>query len=161
MPSEVIAVEGIEDACKMLDGVGPIVATRGYLNGLAAAGDVMMSAVRQRVPVELGAIKNAAHGGKGALANNLGKWIEVDARGRGGVVDVGFGALGHIALWVEYGHRLLGHKPKKKVIGDVPAHPFMRPAFDACNQQAVDAFVDGVKGVMKEAVSGYSEEAVA
>lgn len=133
----------------MLDRAPRNIVAKGYLRALDAAGQVMVRALWPRVPVDLKAAMNRAHAGKGALVGRLDAFIELDAQFRGGVVDVGFGDLGHIALWLEYGHRMVGHKPGKKQLGDVPAIPFMRPAFDACNEQAVDAFAATLASVVK------------
>jgi len=158
MANEFIEVEGIEEACQWLDDVSSILATRAYVNGLAAAAEVIEAELWPRVPVDLKAALNKAHGGKGALVTRLVRVIEVDPHGRGGLLEIGFGPLGHIALWLEYGHRMVGHKPTLKVLGEVQPHPFMRPAFDACADRAVEAFVDAVKSTLKS-VPGYSEAA--
>lgn len=163
-----IEVEGIAGVCAILDDIPKVVAARGYLAGLKAAGNVFESALWPRTPVDQIAALNKAHGGKGALITRIVQDIEIDANGRGGVVDVGFGPLGHIALWVEYGHnqvtggRLATIKNKAgkgKLVGFTPAHPFMRPAFDASAERAVDAFVVAVKQVLDREVAGYSEAA--
>ena len=154
MARVLLEVEGLEDACKLLDQVPKIVAARGYVNGLSAAGDVMEAALWPRTPVDTIAAMNKAHGGKGALVTRIVKDVELDANGRGGQVEVGFGPLGHIALWVEYGHNQVtgGRMGKQgsKVVGFTPAHPFMRPAFEASKDQAVDAFVEAVVETLRE-----------
>lgn len=159
MATDFIEVEGIEETCQWLDGVASAIATRAYVNGLAAAGDVIESALWAHVPVDLKAALNKAHGGKGALVTRLTRVIEVDPHGRGGLLEVGFGPLGHIALWVEYGHVMQGHKPELKVLGEVQPHPFMRPTLDACAERAIEAFVEAVKSTLKSATSGYSDAA--
>jgi hypothetical protein len=182
MPVDVISVQGIEEACEWLDGVSSIIATRAYVNGLDAAAEVMEAELWPRVPVDLRelVLANAAHGGKGALVTRITRDLEVDPRGRGGMVEIGFGSLGHIALWVEYGHRMMGHKavlikngqvviskktgrPVKiargqKTLGEVKPHPFMRPSFDASKDRAIEAFIEGVVSTLK-GTPGYSEAA--
>jgi HK97 gp10 family phage protein len=58
-------------------------------------------------------------------------WIEPGSRSR------------HVAKFVEWGHRLVRGKSRKgspgKVIGDVPAHPYIRPAFDANEELVFEA----------------------
>lgn len=60
------------------------------------------------------------------------------------------GRIGKVAYNVEYGHRMVvGGKSKLnsvgqfvgdgKVVGDVPPHPFLRPAFEASAGEALDA----------------------
>lgn len=156
MPSEVITVEGLAETCSYLDGVSEIVATRCVVNGLDAAGEVMEAALWPLVPVDLRAAMNAAHGGLGALSTRLTRTIEVDPRGRGGVMELGFGPLGHIALWVEYGHRIV--KGKWDTGKMTRAFGFMRRAFDASSEAAIEAYVNGVRATLKT-VPGYSEAA--
>lgn len=54
----------------------------------------------------------------------------------------------HVARWVEWGHRLVRGKSRKgssvNVIGDVPAHPYIRPAFDANEELAFEAVAETV-----------------
>jgi Bacteriophage HK97-gp10, putative tail-component len=60
----------------------------------------------------------------------------------------------HVARWVEWGHRLVRGKTsrrrgtKGKEIGDVEAHPYIRPSFDANEDLAAgvvaDAVIEGV-----------------
>ena len=54
----------------------------------------------------------------------------------------------HVATWVEYGHRLVRGKTGKRsegtVTGDVRAHPYIRPAFDANEDLAVDAVSESI-----------------
>ena len=43
---------------------------------------------------------------------------------------------GHL---VEFGHKMVGHKPGKKNLGVVRAHPFLRPAVDKSKQAVMTA----------------------
>ena len=64
--------------------------------------------------------------------------VTVDENALGVDASVGFGGKqGHIANEVEYGHVMVTHLPDKRDVGHVPAHPFMRPAFDASADQAL------------------------
>ncbi len=61
----------------------------------------------------------------------------------------------HVARWVEYGHRLVkgGYSSFKrgklqgvgKQIGDVPEHPFLRPAYETSWQQSIAVFAESLK----------------
>lgn len=66
--------------------------------------------------------------------------IELDSRFRGVRASIGFGKGGHKALWLEYGHRMIGHAPGHKDLGMVRPHPFIRRAFDNCADKAIAAF---------------------
>jgi hypothetical protein len=166
--SNIVAVEGIEEACQWLDEVSSIIATRAYVNGFDAAGEVLEAALWPLVPVDLReeVLKNRAHGGHGPLVSNLKREIEVDARGRGGLMEIGFGNLGHLALWLNDGHqivkggRLTNWKKKGtgRVTGFVQGTKFMQRAFDQSQARAIDAFVEGMKRTLK-GVPGYSEAA--
>lgn len=79
---------------------------------------------------------------------NLRKSIKVyKARGKKGEVTFYAGVIGgkkkddaYYARWVERGHAIgkKGRKGKGSV-GQVPAHPFLRPAFDNNRQKILDA----------------------
>jgi HK97 gp10 family phage protein len=49
----------------------------------------------------------------------------------------------HVARFVEYGHELI-HGKNRKAVGDVRAHPYIRPAFDANEDLAVDAVSESI-----------------
>ena len=58
-----IEVQGIAEVNRMLDEVSTIVAARAYTRGLDRAGKVIIAALWPRVPVDLKAVMNKAHGG--------------------------------------------------------------------------------------------------
>lgn len=72
-------------------------------------------------------------------------------------IEPGFATM-HAARWVEWGHRLVRGKSRRgkpgKVIGDVPAHPYIRPAFDANEDLAAaevaNAVMDGVDDMVQQ-----------
>ena len=150
MAGETITVTGIEEACAFLDSAPKIIVAQAFLRALEAAAKVDEAELWPRVPPDVEAALGRAHGGRGMLVANLDHWIEMDSGSRGGHVSIGFGALGHIALWVEYGHSMKGHKPKKTPLGMVPPHPFVRPAFSASVERALEAFALQVRQVITE-----------
>lgn len=165
MADPFLTITGIDETCKMFQDATNVVVNLGFPPALAAAGGVLEAALWPRTPLTPEAIGNEAHGGKGPLASDLQVRITIDADGRGGFVDVGFWGLGHIAWWVEFGHRIVGPKPddvswkrfrqeNMNHLGDVPPHPFMRPAFYAVVDDAVAAFFETLSTVLAGEYSG-------
>lgn len=153
-----ISVSGIEEACAVLDRVPKETARVGIARSLAAAAVPIVEAVDVRTPVSAKdelwddeTFSSIPGTGTGSLKKALRTDIYMDAGGYGGVASINFGKQGHVANWVEYGHHLIGHKPKKKEIGEVQPHPFMRPAAAASAEAAVDAFTETLE---RELVSG-------
>ena len=62
-----------------------------------------------------------------------------------------------VALWVEYGHRMVDHSNRQT--GFVKAHPFMRPAFEAAANRAVDVFVETVQEFLQSGSLGSISQA--
>lgn len=144
----VVTITGLEDVQRMLAEAPRDVVARGYLKALQAGANVIADEVEIHTPV-----KAEDTGGlldKGVLRESLMIAIELDAQFRGGIAKVGFGKNGHVALWVEYGHNMVGHKPGKKPSGVVPAHPFMRPAADTKANAAIDAFATSLAQTVRE-----------
>ena len=135
-----IEIEGLEEACGMLTEAPGQVVPGALLHGLTAAGDVIEEYIAGRTPDKTG-----------EMLVDLGYTVTLDANFRGGEVAVGFGDQGYKAAWVEYGHRMIGHKPGKKDEGMVQPHPFMRPAAEAATEPALDAFEDAVMGDLQQA----------
>lgn len=56
--------------------------------------------------------------------------------------------VAHVARWVEYGHR----EVHGETVGaaDVPAHPFIRPAYESARSEAEAAMVEQVNQMVRE-----------
>jgi HK97 gp10 family phage protein len=124
-----ITISGLEETLAMLEAAPKNIVKGAFGKALTAAAVPVVKAVEVRTPVHTGDLKE-----------HLMTDIAVDANGAGGFAQVGFGNEGHTARLVEYGHRMIGHKPGKKELGTVPAHPFMRPAAAESAEAAVEAF---------------------
>ena len=144
-----ISVEGLESACSWLDGVAREIAGPAVLKGLTAGGDVIARELRIRTPEQ----SEGEHSeDKPHLSDSIVVEVVLDSSFRGGYVDIGFGRMGHVAWWVEFGHRMIGHAPKFEVLkgpktpeGVVVPQPFMRPTTEAAAVPAVEAFVAAVE----------------
>jgi hypothetical protein len=148
MADELFKITGLEDVQRMLDDAPRDLVARGFLKALQASADVIAEEVGVRTP-----IKSEDTGGlleRGELRASLRTDVQLDSQFRGGVARVGFGKAGAIANWIEWGHRLVGHKSSgKKLIGEVKARPFLRPAFDSSADAAVDAFARSLEQTVK------------
>ena len=66
-----------------------------------------------------------------------------------GVASTGFGEAGIVALWDEYGHRIVTHE-KTDTGRTSRAFGFMRRTTDECAEGAIDAVCDSLIGTIKE-----------
>lgn len=82
----------------------------------------------------------------GHLVDNLVSTVTIDSQGRGGRARISFGKKGFVALWVDFGHRMLSHSGKE--IKAVPGTGFMRRAFESAAERALEVFVETVKEFM-------------
>jgi hypothetical protein len=141
-----VTVSGLEEVQRMLATAPKTIVASGYTRALSAAGEVIAAELEIRTPVkaeDTGGILD-----RGVLRESVTVEVLLDSQFRGGQVKVGFGKNGAVALWVEYGHRLVGHKPGGKVIGSVPPHPFMRPTAEAAGESAIEAFYQSLRGTV-------------
>lgn len=146
-----IRVEGIAAVKKALEDLDVKVRVKAMKKALEAAGVPMKAAVIERVPTK------EEVGGKlpvGAMKNDVRMRVTQQDGQLMAVVE--FGPLTfYVARWVEYGHRLVkgGTSSMKrgklrgsgKQIGNVEAHPFIRPAFEASKKASFDAFVEQLR----------------
>ena len=131
-----IEITGIEEVCANLEQMPARIQKVALGKALVAGVKPIMDAVAPRIPI----------GVTGELGEALMFTVDVSADGRGGVAQVGFGKQGFKARMVEFGHRMVGHKPNKTDKGKtVPAHPFMRPAAETAAPASVQAFADSIK----------------
>jgi hypothetical protein len=65
------------------------------------------------------------------------------------------------AIWIEFGHRMVGHKPNKKDTGKyVTANPFFRPALDITRKDMLKEVRTGIQKLIKSAAmrEGFSDD---
>jgi HK97 gp10 family phage protein len=142
-----IDIEGLSDLQAKLDDLSTKAAEKAIRAALKAGAAVEQAAIIERAPVKDGT------GGvlpEGALKSDIVVRISRDDQGTI-IAVVGPAKLTKwIARLVEYGHRnvrggvsrLLRNGRSKgpgSHIGDVPAHPFIRPAYEASRQEVANA----------------------
>jgi HK97 gp10 family phage protein len=135
-------ITGLDEVKRNLEKIGQDLSSKVLRHSLQAGVNVLGVAVQERTP------KNT-----GLLAASVGTVVSLSAKEGGGVAVVGFGDQGHVARLVEFGHRMVTHAGK--TVGQVPMHPFIRPAFDASAPAAVEAFTETMRSevaAMKPAV---------
>lgn len=143
-------IRGIEEACAMIDKIPEDIVRVGMIRSLTAGSVPIMKAVDVRTPVRAELFNEETFSpigdkASGKLKRALRTDIYLTDDGRGGVASINFGPQGYVANWVEYGHRMIGHKvlgALRKIMDSVPPHPFMRPAASASGEQAIDDFVE-------------------
>jgi hypothetical protein len=113
-----ISVEGIEEVCALLSEAPKDVVRRTLAKALTAATVPVVQTLNSKVPELTGDL--AVH-----VATDVARWED--------------------ARQVESGHRMNGHKPLKKYLGQVAAHPFMRPSAADSAEAAVEAFGNSVQ----------------
>lgn len=95
-----------------------------------AAGGEILKEVETRAPVRTGKLKASIHTLAYSKENRAKSVIQVANSKRGGIQ--------HYAVFIEYG------------TAKMAAEPFMRPAFDASQQKAVDAFEKSIKAELEK-----------
>jgi len=139
-----IDISGIEETCAWLTAAPANIAKGAIGKALTAACVPVVQALEAHTPVLTG-----------SLEEHLISDVALDANGRGGQAQVGYGKQGYIARMVEYGHRQVGHKPKKADGGKpVAAHPFMRPAAAESGEAAIEAFGKSLQESLREGIPG-------
>jgi hypothetical protein len=73
---------------------------------------------------------------------------DIRIRGTFGVASVGFGDAGQVALWNEYGHRIVAHSGMDSGKKTQP-RPFMRRSADNAADRAIDAFAESFAATLR------------
>jgi hypothetical protein len=153
--NELMTITGLEATQAMLRDAPRHIVASGFAKAGRAAATVFEVELEMRTPVRseelfndetFSTFRNETGGDLKAALMSV---VELDAEFRGVHVSVGFGKQGHVANWVEFGHRMMTHKPGSREVGFVPAHPFMRPAFEAGGDRAIDAFATTLAGTVR------------
>lgn len=137
-----ITIRGIPEIQRNLRDFPRQLVQRAFTKALSRAAAVFEEELRSRCPES----DSDSSDESGHLIDFLTSEITIDSGGRGGRARIGFGRLSRRALWVEYGHRMVSHKGKQ--IGEVKPHPFMRAAFAAAADKAIEAFTEAIREYM-------------
>ena len=151
-----IDVTGLQEMADKVRALPESLARGAFALGFVHAAAVLALALTSACPdrAEGSRDENSKH-----LADCIGTEIAINRDGTGGRLWIGFkGNIGNIkasdiALWLEYGHRIVGHAPNYVSKGKVVApFPFIRAAWDQSIDEAVQAFVDTVNAALPEAL---------
>jgi hypothetical protein len=141
-----ITVRGIPEVQGFLSGFPKMLVMGCFAKALSRAAGVFEAELRAHMPETDYSTSSEEYG---HLLDNLLSEVTIDTGGRGGKARIGFGRKGMVALWVEFGHRMLSHGKKPTKLDRVKANPFMRRAFEAAANAAVDAIIDTVREFMQ------------
>ena len=143
-----IKLEGFKDLEAKLVELGGKAATNIARDGLRAGGEVIQAAVRELAPTRPDLPSGTALP-PGALARDIELHIG-EEDGRPAAIIYPGSETAWAAKFVEYGHRMIRggyskvvgtkgrHRGPGKEIGNVPAHPFIRPGFEISAAEAIE-----------------------
>jgi hypothetical protein len=155
-----IDVSGLQEMADKVRTLPQTLARGAFALGFIHAAAVLAPALTSACPdrSESSRDENSKH-----LADCIGTEIAIDRDGTGGRLWIGFkGNIGNfkasdIALWLEYGHRMVGHAPNLAFHGKfVAPFPFIRAAWDQSIDEAVQAFVDAVDEALPAALENVA-----
>lgn len=156
-----LKLAGVADTQKMLQLLEERVARKGVRKALRVGAEVMKDAIVEVTPVLDKKTARSTSLEPGALKEDIAvRMATVDGQP---VAYVGPGKdTARVARWVEYGHRMVSggyskvvgkgrvRGPGKARTEDVPAHPFIRPAYEATKDAATKAIAAEVANQVKE-----------
>lgn len=151
-------VDGFEAVIRMLEGLPDQVGSDALRSAANAGASIIKAEVIARAPRQKGILKdNIYQKHIEELSSQTSQTYHVSWR-KQGKDDVPF-----YGAWVEYGHWYVPRKPEgitwKKHRADakpvfVPAHPFLRPGYEAKKDAALTAMRDRLKERVSEALKG-------
>lgn len=149
-----ITVDGVEELNKFLTDAPREIVASCFLKALKAGGDIIEQTLIYNTPV-----KEEDTGGileTGELQDSVFLRVELDSQLRGGRAVIGFRGAGPnaVANWIEYGHRIVGHKPRKEYKGkNTTPNPFVRKTADQSAEPALSAFSASLSTSMQEYIN--------
>lgn len=141
-----IQISGLEQVQKALANAPKTIVITTFARALDAAAGVIAAEVAARVDL-MGEFSETP------LADHILTKVELDTDARGGNAVVGFDKSidertgvpqDAKAYWIEFGHRIVTHKPALKDVGEVKEKPFMRETFDVTRDKAIEVFAETV-----------------
>jgi hypothetical protein len=157
MPGEIsVEVKRIAEVQQMLDAAPKNLVALGFLKALEAGIKVFYDELDLKTPIRLGFDTGDLVVEGGDLKAALTTIVKLDSQLRGGIAGATYGNLSYLVNWLEYGHRMIGHKPDKKQLhgprtpqGEVKPFPWVRDVFDRKADEAVDAFANSLIATIK------------
>lgn len=148
-----ITTQGFAEVERSLEDLGQSLGEQICRKALRAGGELMKGAIAANAPVRPDLPSGTALP-LGALQSDITVTVSKDKNAPDSFsawVEPGR-ATYHVSVFVEWGHRLIkggrymswGKRGKGKEIGDVPAHPYIRPAFDANEDLAFQALANTI-----------------
>ena len=160
MPEDTITIEieGYDDLIYKLEHLRTESLQQAMEFALIAAAKPIFGAVSSRAELHDRSDSETSTGGAdfgGNLADDLSTTIEISGDGHSGDMYIGFKRQAAKAIWLEYGHKMISHKPDQRPLEgtrtpgafvipggtEIPG-PFMRPSLDETAQEATDIFFD-------------------
>jgi hypothetical protein len=160
-------IEGLSDLEERLKDLKAGTARRMVKDGCMSGGHVLAAAIAARAPVRPELPSGTAIP-PGALRRDIEVYFGRNSEGKPAAIVVPGHYTAHVARWLEYGHRMVkggynrlvgtggqtrgpGHQLKLETPnGDVKAHPFIRPGFEAARGAAVTAAITKVRQDLDE-----------
>lgn len=124
-----VQIEGLQALDAKLKAMGQVEAKKNIRKALQAGAVVMQTAIRERTPVRPDLPSSTALP-VGAMVNDIQIASIVVDDNLAVMIGPGKHTV-HQAVFVEYGHEQKG--------GQVPAHPFVRPSYEASRESATAA----------------------
>ena len=145
--STLAPITGIEEVQEYMRTLPREIVMLSFLQGLQAARAVIVPVLIANTPERKD--ESLRSEDQRPLRECVDAKVKLDEKGQGGSLEVGFWKNANIALWVERGHRKVGHKPGLELLGQVPAYPFIGPTMDECEVAALEAFENSLAQTMR------------
>jgi HK97 gp10 family phage protein len=162
-----ITIDGLAAVDEHLAALSREAARKIARNALRKGGEVMRDAIMERAP-ERPDLPSGTALPVGALAADIRMGATTDDGGNPSEW-VGPGKFtSHAARWVEYGHRQVKggrsrllksgktRGPGKEMGEPVPAHPFIRPAYEATAEKTIEVMVESLVADVEKSAGGSS-----
>ena len=161
MDKVITEVEGMDAVIAHFHRALDLTKTAAFAYAMYAVGNLMKDVMITATPVRGTEYRGGSSLEEGELRSGIRLKVEVQQDTKVGLAVVSWGQNGHVAVWVEYGHRLLYHGKSKKTRQEIPGppvppKPFARPAaeaaIDAIWQEFSDALVEGlmIEGILEQ-----------
>jgi HK97 gp10 family phage protein len=153
-----VTVSGLDELGEQLEQLDLALQKRILFASLKSAGEVFLAPMKERCPVSVDAVAESTNTTRlvqGALRRDLKVRAKADRAAPTVYVGPGKDTF-HVARWIENGFDLTTHgrKRQRRVIRHIKATPFIRPAFDANTEKAVEAFANALNDGLQAELGG-------
>jgi hypothetical protein len=144
--AEGVQITGLTETIRAIVDVPKNITRNGLSDALVAGSAVIQRGLLEKAPRRKTPVTSERE--FPPLSESVVTFVEIDQNKLEGIAQTGFGESGPVALWNEYGHRIVT-RSKVDTGRTTEPNPFMRATADQLGEEAIEAAAKSLQGFVR------------